>query len=373
MRKVFYTGFILIFILFQGCSSDDVVLNSEADIIRAALENQAELLDNPPSISPNKVVFTLKENPDNFLFSPGFELSPGATINPESGVERDFSQPLTYEVTSEDGWYSKEYEVSFVFEEEDEETRIRTFSFEHADSDNEGNYHECFAMNSRSQQIYNWGTGNPGYAITLSITGGEKIPESYPTYQTSNGYEGKGVQMQTKSTGALGATFGAPLAAGNLFLGEFSSITQPDPRQGVHFGRSYNYSTEPVAIKGFFKYERGEDFEIHHDGGSSMTEDGWDAYAILFERTEEENFLRGDFSFDDPRIVSIALLDDAQRVEAQEWTEFIIPFENVEGKSFDADQDYMFTIVFSSSKEGDLFNGAVGSTLQIDEVQLIME
>lgn len=33
----------------------------------------------------------------------------------------------------------------------------------------------------------------------------------------------------------------------------------------------------------------------------------------------------------------------------------------------------MFTIVFSSSKEGAIFNAAVGSTLLIDEVQITTE
>jgi len=32
----------------------------------------------------------------------------------------------------------------------------------------------------------------------------------------------------------------------------------------------------------------------------------------------------------------------------------------------------MYTIVFSSSKEGDKFNGAVGSTLLIDQVELVV-
>src|SRR5699024_11087902 len=120
----------------------------------------------------------------------------------------------------------------FVVEEE-----IRTYSFENASSDNDGNYHECYEVNSSNQHVYNWGTGNPGYAVTLTVTDEDKVPEAYPTYQIEEGYEGKGVQMETKSTGELGAQFGAPLAAGNLFIGDFTSITQPDPRQGVFFGR----------------------------------------------------------------------------------------------------------------------------------------
>lgn len=357
--------------IISACSSDDDNLNSEADIIKAVIENQEELLLNNPSITNEKVTFTLKNSPENFNFSPEFELSEGATIDPESGVELNFSTDQTYVVTSEDQQYSKTYTVSFVYENE-VEAETKLFSFEEVSSDNEGNYHEFYETNSSDQKIYNWGTGNPGYSVTLAITGGELLPESYPTYQT-DGYEGKGVRMETKSTGELGAAFGAPLAAGNLFLGEFLEITQPDPRQGVLFGRNYAYETAPKMIKGFFKYQRGEDFQVNSEEGSSFTEDGWNAYGILFEKTEEDNFLRGDFSLDDPKIVSIAMLTEAESIEAEDWTEFSIPFETVEGKSFDPNQEYMYTIVFSASREGDLFNGAVGSVLHIDEVELLME
>lgn len=371
INKLFILFISLGLFIISACSSDDDNLNSEADIIKAVIENQEELLLNNPSITNEKVTFTLKNSPENFNFSPEFELSEGATIDPENGVELDFSTDQTYVVTSEDQQYSKTYTVSFVYENE-VEAEAKLFSFEEVSSDNEGNYHEFYETNSSDQKIYNWGTGNPGYSVTLAITGGELLPESYPTYQT-DGYEGKGVRMETKSTGELGAAFGAPLAAGNLFLGEFLEITQPDPRQGVLFGRNYAYETAPKMIKGFFKYQRGEDFQVNSEEGSSFTEDGWNAYGILFEKTEEDNFLRGDFSLDDPKIVSIAMLTEAESIEAEDWTEFSIPFETVEGKSFDPNQEYMYTIVFSASREGDLFNGAVGSVLHIDEVELLME
>jgi len=368
INKLFIVPAVLVLMLINACSSDDDTLNSEADILYATIENEAEILETAPSVTSDKVTFQLKETPENYLFKPEFELSSGATIDPNSGEEVDFTNPQEYVVTSEDGMYSKNYTVSFIVEEE-----IRTYSFENVSTDNTGNYHEFYEVNSSEQKVYSWDTGNEGYEIIVTATGVDKIPQAYPTYQIEEGYEGKGVRMETKSTGELGATFGAPLASGNLFIGEFSSITQPDPRQGVHFGRSYNSNTAPALLKGYFKYERGEEFEVNSDEGTNLTEDEWNAYGILFEKTEEDNYLRADFTWDDPRIVSVALLDDEQRVETDEWTEFTIPFEFVEGKSFNPDHEYMYTIVFAASKEGDLFNGAIGSTLQIDEVQLIME
>ena len=104
-----------------------------------------------------------------------------------------------------------------------------------------------------------------------------------------------------------------------------------------------------------------------------MTRDAWNAYAILFEKRNTNNYLLGDHNFADARIVSIAKLKDADRKEANQWTKFEIPFEFVNEKSFDPTKEYMYTIVFTSSIEGDKFNGAIGSTLDIDEVKIITE
>ena len=54
-----------------------------------------------------------------------------------------------------------------------------------------------------------WSSGNEGYnflAETLLEEGEELSPVVYPTAQ-DEGYEGKGVKMQTKGTGRLGSMF----------------------------------------------------------------------------------------------------------------------------------------------------------------------
>lgn len=72
-------------------------------------------------------------------------------------------------------------------------------------------------------------------------------------------------------------------------------------------------------------------------------------------------------------MVSVARIKADKRIETDQWTAFEIPFENVNGKAFDKNKEYMYAIVFTSSLEGDLFNGAVGSALWIDEVNIVTE
>ena len=61
--------------------------------------------------------------------------------------------------------------------------------------------------------------------------------------------------------------------------------------------------------------------------------------------------------------------------ETDQWTEFKVDFTYV--KDFDLDildqRGYNLAVVFSSSIDGAYFQGAVGSTLDIDQVRLICE
>jgi hypothetical protein len=60
-----------------------------------------------------------------------------------------------------------------------------------------------------------------------------------------------------------------------------------------------------------------------------------------------------------------------------EWLPFSIKFESRNGKTIDEKRlksyGYNFSLVFSSSRRGDIFQGAVGSTLCVDEVSIICE
>ncbi|CDS91665.1 conserved hypothetical protein [Sphingobacterium sp. PM2-P1-29] len=297
----------------------------------------------------------------------------GASILPESGTELDFSVPQQYIVTSQDGAWSKTYTVSFVVDEGADFYAV----FENAqvvDTDNPvGHYHQFFELTAQGQKKFIWETANEGYNILAgTLVGDEKdlVPSFYPTSQVTDGYLGKAAKLMTKDTGPLGGMFGSPLAAGNLFVGEFR-LTFPTVNS-TRFGIPYNSDTNPIALKGFFKYKAGEKF-LNNSKTSQLTQDTWDGYAILFEKTADlnKNFLTGTHGFKDARIVSVARIGSKEQIETDKWTAFNVPFSFVDGKTFDPAKEYMYTIVFSSSIEGDIFNGAVGSTLFIDEVELV--
>ncbi|MDR0196167.1 MAG: PCMD domain-containing protein [Myroides sp.] len=373
INYLFFTLLAIVGITFSSCIKDEAD-TKESDIVTAMIPDSDLYLITAPVVTNNNVFFRLKPNVEKRTFAPVFTLSEGATIVPENGSEQDFSKgPIQYTITSKDNNWRKVYNVSFITN-----TFITQYSFETVKTEMPTNpvgiYHEFFEVLPDGQQKFDWSSGNFGFnilAATLIEEGQELTPDFYPTSSTDSGYKGKGVKMVTRSTGGLGALMQSPLAAGNLFLGTFN-LTFP-AINSTRFGIPYAQGIDiPVSLKGYYKYTAGADFVVNSKDGSALTKDAWDAYAIIFEKgnNPKKEYLAGNHSFKDQRMVAIAKLEDKDRKEVDTWTKFNIPFKLLEGKTFNPKQEYMITIVFSASIEGDKFNGAVGSTLYIDEVEL---
>ena len=263
-------------LLFNSCIREEA-LNMEADIEGVTIANAESLLQTEPVVDGNNITFRMKTFSGSYNFAPIFNLSEGATISPASGTELDFTQPQTYTVTSQDGAWSRQYTVSFVT---DDNAFITSYSFENIEEDVTNKYHK-FYETLNNQKLFNWSSGNDGFSLTNS--GG--TADTYPTLQVADGYSGKGVRMITRSTGWLGSMFGAPIAAGNLFLGTFS-LNIANTLKSTRFGIPYNYNKAPKAVTGYFKYKAGATF-TKKDRSSTLTKDTWNAYAILFEKSKK--------------------------------------------------------------------------------------
>lgn len=368
--------------MFTSCIKEEA-LNAEADIEKATIEDASSILQLEPSITNNKVTFKLKQFAARHDFAPEFILTEGATIEPASGTERNFETPQKYTVTSEDGMWEKEYTVEFVVDE----GTLLVYTFENQEIVHYVIEDDWFPVTigplpkffdyatDMTTKRDDWDSGNLGFDFLLGMIGGktdEYDADLWPTAQTADGYIGSAAKLKTVSTGDLGGAFGAPIAAGSLFMGSFNRANVTNTVKATEFGQAYTYDSAPKAVSGYFKYKAGDNFVVNN-APSELTKDTWDAYAILFEKTSEKNYITGDHGFNDPRMVSVARIDNATSIETDEWTPFEMEFEFVDGKSFDPEKEYMFTIVFSSSKEGAIFNGAVGSTLYVDEVFITLD
>lgn len=326
-----------------------------------------------------------------------FELPDGASIEPvapapnDDAPKYDFSTsqvPITpeqtlvqyrrnFRVTSESGTTEAIYSITII------KSELPTdYHFENIEDGNQY-YQEFYEFNPEKAEMLQWASGNPGF----KLTGRAKSPFDYPTIQTE-GYRGKGVKLETKSTGDFGAGVQMPIAAGNLFIGSFDvGNALKDAMKATKFG--FPFYKHPISLEGYYKFKPGTDYTsykiIKDDEGkekksffidkSMEGKDKGDIYAVLYEANSLEDFLDGSNSLISTKIVSIARI--SSMINTDTWTHFDLKFENRPGKTIDNEAlkagKYKLAVVFSSSVNGADFKGSVGSTLWIDEVTIHCE
>lgn len=365
--------------MLSSCIKDELP-NTECDIVSAWVEGDqyAQYFIRPSqmrleniSTAEKELVFTVRSLislPKRLPVS--FNITEGATIEPASGSEQDFTHgPVTYVVTSQDGAWKREYTVSF----KEAKLPTYTFSFENyetIDANNNNQYHQFYEVDQSGTHHNIWASGNPG-AILIKYN---SKAEDQPTYSTPDGYQGRGVCLNTQDAGSLGRMFGKPIAAGNLFMGRFilESVLL-NPLKATEFGRPID--RVPVRVTGYYKYRPGTTFTDKDMHEIANRTDEASIYAVFYRNKDEEGkdvYLYGDDVLTSPYIVRKA--EVASLPATSEWTRFEMFFN---GGATDMDvlesQGYNMTLVFSSSKEGASFEGAIGSELLIDEVEVSFE
>lgn len=373
---------ILLGNLMTSCIKDEE-LNAECDIesVYVHTPNPSELFfsENDTIIhvlsTSSDIVFLVRQSANLTALSPMFNLTEGATISPENGSTHDFSKgAVTYTVTSQDGQWSRKYDVQFKVNPHFLEYDFENFSLEQSKYSYTSYYYKWREMDAEGNLIDYWDTGNGGFTLSNSLA----APDEYPTTTTPDGYEKAGVKLVTRDTGFLGKNFGKPIAAGNLFIGEFDvSQSLTNTLKTTKFGRAF--SKKPVKLTGYYKYKPGETFTNKEYKTVENRTDSGSIYSVFFRNEMmvdgkmEKIVLYGDNVQTSPQVVAIAKLQDVK--ETDEWTYFEIDYQYRQEiqEAILNKQGYSLTIVFSSSRSGDTFEGAVGSTLYIDKVRLICD
>lgn len=390
LNKLFIL-YSLLGILITSCIQDEAP-NAEADITGISFETDIlanSYIDLNPSydevLNAYPIQINVKKGTDVTNLSPMFELTPGATINPASGSNQDFTTSVFYTVTSADKKWQRTYSISV---REQKASNIPTvFHFENVrlikgisstnDPEKELYYHEFYEK--QNEEELTWASGNKGFNWAAS----NSKTADYPTVQYENGKVGKCVKLETRLTGSLGNMVGMPIAAGNLFIGSFNmqnAITSP--LSATRFGTPFY--NKPIRLTGYYKYKAGDRF--YENGEYTSRKDIYNIYAIFYDGVAYDNdgkaidvTLDGNLpneNYQHESMVALALVSNPH--ETNDWEFFDIPFDYQRyGKKIDetklANGEYKIGIIFASSKDGATFEGAPGSTLLIDEVELIYE
>ena len=308
-----------------------------------------------------------------------FKITDKASIEPASGSLQDFTKgPVTYTVTSEDGQWNRTYKVAFT----EPILPKSKFSYENVDTLEGGflvlnKYHQFYELNQNGEKQRFWASGNAGFALSLFSGAG---PKQFPTYMSENGFEGNGVRLKTMYAGDLGKGMGKPIAAGNLYLGRFMvEYAAMDPLKATEFG--VQWDRDPVRITGYYKYKPGPEFTNVKMEVIPDRIDEASIYAVFYNNIDpngSQYFLYGeeladlDKIIDNPQVYKVARVSSLPPTD--QWTRFEMFFEGRDvPEEAVANKNCNLAIVFSSSKNGAQFEGAIGSTLYIDEVEVSYE
>lgn len=364
-----------------SCFKDEP-LNAECDIEQAYIHvdnplgmfyQQSDTLINVLSTAED-INFVVRKTTDLTALAPIFNLTPGATIYPDNGSEQDFSNgPIVYTTTSEDGQYKRNYRVNFIFSKDMLEYNFDHFSLNTNAPANK--YYVWTDLDDEGNPLNNWATGNHGYRMAK----GSAQPDEYPTTPWSEEGHETCVKLTTCETGKFGSDRKMPIAAGNLFLGEFDTkkalTANAAGVKGVlatKFGLPIG--SQPVSFSGFYKYKRGDVFTDKNNEVKDSKDYG-SIYAVFYDNHDangEPFVLHGDDVLSSDQIISIANI--GQIDDTPEWTAFNLNFKLQPGKAIDpvklANRGYSLAIVSSSSINGATFEGAVGSTLWIDDLSI---
>ena len=236
-------------------------------------------------------------------------------------------------------------------------TTVRAIALENGSFEN---WHEEMTATNKSMYVPNaegsdfWGTGNPGAAAFIGNL----------TTPTDDAVSGKAALLESKN--AL-----IKLGAGNIFTGDF----ELDGTNGIlHFGRSFN--SFPTALRFYYKYTSTTINRIGDEVGSLESlrgrPDSCHVYIALSDKPEPYEIrtrpsVRQVFDKNDANIIAYGEFISGQSTSS--YQQITIPLEY---RATNRTPKYI-VIVCSASKYGDYFIGGEGSTLWLDEMELVYE
>lgn len=333
--------------------------SSEAKI--TAMTFASKVVVDQPVIDEAKGLITFRVNDDATdeelkALVPTITISAKATISPAADKAQDFAagKTVTYTVSAEDGT-SKAYVASAI------KTALLKYSFEEWEA-----YGTAAELPLPRKELASSSQG----AALLSGYG-----KGVPMYKSEDKKEGQyAAKLYTVDLAEFANALVPAITSGTVYTGSFDMMAAfTDRLMCTQFG--IPYAKKPVSLRGWYKYTPGEKFLDGSDPDNIVEVEGkideCSIQAVLYTIESEDEFLNGHNISNSDKIVAVAALEDG--TAKSEYTYFDLPFTFLEGKTYDSEAKYKIAIICSSSKEGDTFNGAGGSTLMVDELEVLGE
>ena len=359
-KRYLYASCVLLLCLFASCIKDEP-LYMEADIVDFKF---ADSIYVSTSVQGDSLVYIMVKGGTDVSNLAPFEvvISPNATIEPSIDSAQNFKRDVIYKVTSEDGLKVKSYTVRVTFP-----PSALKFDFEDWELTSTWRY-----PSYQDPNYPMWNSANTGAALLY----GNKAGFLYPTRDTTDAYSGNKAALLETLKGSDKPILGmkAYILPGNLFTGVFGLSLK-----AIKFGSIINIEEtgKPLEMTGYYKYTPGEIFTIEGQPIEGTRVDKCDIYAVLYQVTkgkegESESLNGTDIKTDETRVVARAVVRDEDKAPTDVYKPFRAEFKYV--KTIDPDKyGYKLAIILSSSEAGDVFEGALGSKLTIDEIEVKLD
>jgi hypothetical protein len=306
--------------------------NSQIDQLSREIKLMVGANQNIASLTPDDVV-----------------LSTFATIAPDITTAQDYSAPVAYTVTAEDG-STAAYTV--LVTQEGTMPQLENTGFDDWYTTPKG-YQEPGKDNNSI-----WASGNAG-----TTTLGD--PNVNPLL--INGSDFAAI-LVTQDMGSLAGLVGQRMAAGSMFTGKFE-LDLANPLNSAKFG--IGFSARPIGLSVKYAYSPGTPY-LNKNGTVLAQQDSCDIYALLENRSGAEPkrvatawFRSGDTAIDSFQTLSLDFIYGPLGNDIPAYQ------KPANGLYADAGEPVThITIVFSSSFNGLFLEGGTNSTLVVNDLLL---
>lgn len=385
MNKKIIGFLFLIGLIITSCSTRDYFGKlAEKEILIFQIEGQmgsTQIKDDSIYVTIPDDVYLIKLSR---LSASTIKISDYATVSPTVGEEKDFSEPVDYTVTAEDG--STRVYCVIVQRGGSGNMQIPNSNFDSWYEDETGTTKYIDIGIDKDNKV--WGTGNEGAAFAMGLGQVSDVPSKpYKISEGNYAAELTTTNMGSLASSALGGYKG--VAAGNIFTGKFErgNLINARPVFGIP------YTQTPIAFKVDFKYMPAEGL-MNGRLNPVEGEDAMDMYLILEKREGDDvkrlgvGWYRSKETQEEWKTqeVDIKYATNGQAPEGvEEHAKYVLKYGHdgdisatdpnqmpkVTWGDITIDKPTHMFVVFTSSYMGDYFIGAPGSKLLVDNFELI--
>ena len=258
------------------------------------------------------------------------------------------------------------YECRMAYNDAEFTSQVREFTTEEATALPNSHFDDwCTIENGKtafpnaSESVAYWDTSNKGANTLNSVN---------PTSCESTFIQsGNAAKLESKSV--LGI-----FAAASLYTGTFGSVNIMTQAATINFGQSF--TGRPISLEGYYRYVPANIDKVGNNLPANTVKEGdpdqCAIYIALSKKTytinnkDTSTFI--DFE-NDENIIAYGSIPSGAATAGDGYVKFNIPLEY---RTLTEKPSYII-IVCSSSKYGDYMSGGVGSTLYVDDFELIYD